>query len=41
MSNSTHLDIDHRQVAAMYLDKLDQLTQLTNQQSSIIDEPSL
>ncbi len=41
MSNSTHLDIDHRQVAAMYLDKLDQLSQLTNQQSSIIDEPSL
>jgi len=38
MSTSTQLDNDHRQIAAMYLDKL---SQLTNQQSSIIDDPSL
>jgi hypothetical protein len=41
MSTSTHLDSDHRHIAAMYLDKLDQLSQLTNQQSSSIDDPSL
>jgi hypothetical protein len=41
MVNSTNLDTDHREIATMYIDKLDQLSQLTNQQSSIIEDPSL
>jgi hypothetical protein len=48
MLNSTHLDRDHRQIAAMYIDKLDQLGRPLNpqeqqhqQQTSIIDEQSL
>jgi hypothetical protein len=43
MLNSTHLDVDHRQVAAMYIDKLDQLGKPLNQQqqTSIIDDQSL
>ncbi len=41
MLNTTHLDTDHRHIATMYLDKLDQHSQLTNQQSSAIDDQSL
>ncbi|CAF0987740.1 unnamed protein product [Adineta steineri] len=41
MLSSTHLENDHRQIAAMYLDKLDQYGQSTNQQSSLIDDQSL
>jgi hypothetical protein len=41
MLSSTHLDTDHRQIAAMYLDKLDQHSQSINQQSSYIDDQSL
>ncbi|CAF1272337.1 unnamed protein product [Adineta ricciae] len=41
MLSSTHLDNDHRQIAAMYLDKIDQCSQSTNQQSCFIDDQSL
>ncbi len=45
MLNSTHLNGDHRQIAAMYIDKLDQLgrplNQQQQQQTSIIDDQSL
>jgi len=43
MLNSTHLDGDHRQTAAMYVDKLDQLGKPSNQQQQtpIIDDQSL
>lgn len=40
MSNSTNLDLTHRQIATMYLDKLDQYSQITNQQTSLIDNES-
>lgn len=40
MLNSTHLDGDHRQIAAMYIDKLDQLGK-PQQQTPIIDDQSL
>ncbi|CAF0775740.1 unnamed protein product [Rotaria sp. Silwood1] len=42
MLNSTHLDRDHQEIAAMYVSKLDQLTKQTNQQQiSTIDDQSL
>ncbi|CAF3750323.1 unnamed protein product [Rotaria socialis] len=42
MLNSTHLDQDHQQIAAMYVSKLDQLgKQKTPQQTSTIDDQSL
>jgi hypothetical protein len=47
MLNSTHLDGDHRQIAAMYVNKLDQLGRPIHpheqhqQQTSIIDDQSL
>ncbi|CAF2470933.1 unnamed protein product [Rotaria sp. Silwood2] len=42
MLNSTHLDRDHQEIAAMYVSKLDQLTKQINQQpSSTIDDQSL
>lgn len=46
MLNSTHLDTDHRQIAAMYVDKLDQLGKFfdpsqSHQPASIIDDQSL
>ena len=44
MLNSTHLDGDHRQIAAMYVDKIDQLGRPLNQQQQqtpIIDDQSL
>jgi hypothetical protein len=44
MLNSTHLDGDHRQIATMYIDKLDQLGKPLNQQQQttpIMDDQSL
>ncbi len=45
MLNSTHLDGDHRQIAAMYVNKLDQLGKPFNeqqqQQTAIVDDQSL
>jgi hypothetical protein len=43
MVNSTQMDRDHRQLAAMYVDKLDKLGKPINQQqsTSIIDDQSL
>ncbi|UJR13345.1 hypothetical protein I4U23_000363 [Adineta vaga] len=41
MLTSTQLDNDHRQIAAMYLDKLDEYGQSTIQQSCFIDDQSL
>ena len=43
MVNSTHLDGDHRQIAAMYINKLDQMAKPHphSQQTSIIDHQSL
>ena len=45
MLNSVHLDRDHQQIAAMYIDKLDQLSKQLNsekeQQPSINDDQSL
>lgn len=40
MSHSTNLDLTQRQVANMYLNKIDQFSQLTNQQTSLIDNES-
>ena len=39
MLHNTHLDHDHQQIAAMYIDKIDQLSK--QQQTSIIDDQSL
>jgi hypothetical protein len=43
MLNSTHLDTDHRQIATMYIDKLDQLDKPFDrrQQTPVIDDQSL
>jgi hypothetical protein len=43
MVNSTQMDRDHRQTAAMYVDKLDKLGKPINQQqpASILDDQSL
>lgn len=42
MLNSTSLDHDHQQIAAMYVSKLDQLGKHINQeQKSTIDDQSL
>jgi hypothetical protein len=47
MLNSTQLNGDHRQIAAMYIDKIDQMGRPLHQQqqqqsqTSIIDDPSL
>jgi hypothetical protein len=43
MLNSAHLDRDHRQAAAMYVDKLDQIIKPSNQQQQTptIDDQSL
>jgi len=41
MLNSSHLDGDHRQIAAMYVDKLDQIGKSTNQQTPFVDDQSL
>ncbi len=44
MLNSTHLNGDHRQIAAMYIDKIDQMGRPLHQQQSQtpnIDDQSL
>ena len=41
MVNSSNLDTDHREIATLYLDRLDQLSQLSTQQTSIIEDSSL
>jgi hypothetical protein len=41
MLNGTQLDADHRQIAAVYLDKIDQFSKSTDQQSSMADDQSL
>jgi hypothetical protein len=44
MLNSTHLNGDHRQIAAMYIDKIDQMGRPLHQQQSqmpTIDDQSL
>ena len=43
MVNSTNLDGDHRQIATMYIDKLDQLGKPCNQeqQTPFIDDQSM
>jgi hypothetical protein len=49
MLNSTNLDRDHRQIATMYVDKLDELSrplnkqqqQQSQQQTPIIEDQSL
>jgi hypothetical protein len=51
MLNSTHLDTDHRQIATMYIDKIDQMSKLFDHheeeaqqqahQTPIIDDQSL
>ena len=45
MLHSSHLNTDHRQIAAMYIDKLDQLSKPLSpdqqQTTSLIDDQSL
>ncbi|CAF1289931.1 unnamed protein product [Adineta steineri] len=42
MVNSTNLDHDHRQIAAMYVDKLDELSRPTNPQPTpVVDDQSI